>query len=161
MNDRPANNPSQLIMAGHGSPNSEAIHSSGPLGFLHPTARYHPLSATSKRPQEQPPPTSDLDQPPEPRLPNQSHTVTTPAQPTTTEDGSSGGQEQIYHLWRSRDNRKGRHRALVTGQGAKGQDGNKRKTQLVKKTGYGLTRLVTRFPVWDISYLVAVAFVLG
>ncbi|KAK4033636.1 hypothetical protein C8A01DRAFT_19446 [Parachaetomium inaequale] len=131
-------------MTGHDHPSSEAIHSSGPLAFLHPTARYHPLTATG---QDQPQP------------PNGSFTINTPAKPTATEDGSRENQ-QIYHVWRSRDNRKGRHRALVTGQGAKGRDEG-RKSRLVKKTGYGLTRLVTRFPVWDISYLVAVAFVLG
>ena len=31
----------------------------------------------------------------------------------------------------------------------------------VKSTALGLTRLVTRFPVWDVSYLVAVTFVIG
>jgi hypothetical protein len=116
------------------------------LDFFHPTARYHPLTATTQRPREQ-------------QLQTPDQAVNSPASPATTEDGSSKTQ-QVHHVWRSRDNRKGRHRALVTGRDAKADDEGG-ECRLVKKTGYGLTRLVTRFPVWDISYLVAVAFVFG
>jgi hypothetical protein len=67
--------------------------------------------------------------------------------------------DQIYHVWKSRDNRKGRHRHVITGPGAKEYDtGRKSK---VRKTAVGVSRMFTRFPVWDISYLVAVSFTIG
>ncbi len=73
---------------------------------------------------------------------------------------------RVYHLWRSRDNRKGRHRAVVTGR--RGLVGARERVGLVgegasrrREIVLGLRRLVTCFPVWDVSYLVAVSFVLG
>lgn len=121
-------------MTDHNHLHSEAIHSSGPLNFLHPTTRYHPATVTPREQQQQQH---------EPK--------------TFTEKKHTS---QVYHVWRSRDNRKGRHRAVITGQGPKPRDATDGKSRL-RKTALGLARLVTRFPVWDVSYLVAVAFVLG
>jgi hypothetical protein len=68
----------------------------------------------------------------------------------------------IDFLWRSRDNRKGRH-ALRIGK----QDEADAKynvpvhTATRRATGRGIMRMVTLYPVWDVSYLVAVVFTLG
>ncbi len=141
-------------MNGHTS--NHAPHSSGPLAFLHPTTRYHPVTLTREQQQQQfqQPESISHARP----LPTDSHPpeAPTPEKPKDT--------RKVYHVWRSRDNRKGRHRAVITGRrgpqsqrlGLVGEE----VTQL-KRTALGLTRLVTRFPVWDISYLVAVSFVLG
>ena len=124
------------------------MNSSGPLGFLHPTTRYHPVTVA----REQPEPISQA-------RPLETPTSEKPTSPEETKDS-----RKVYHVWRSRDNRKGRRRAVVTGHrgpqsqrlGLIGEEASR-----LKSTALGLTRLVTRFPVWDLSYLVAVAFVLG
>ena len=146
----------------NGHTRNHAPHSSRPLACLHPTTRYHHVTLTRQQQQQQfqqpesisharPLPTdSHLPEPPTPEEP------TSPKEPRDT--------RRVYHVWRSRDNRKGRHRAVITGRrgpqsrrlGLVGEE----VTQL-KSTALGLARLVTRFPVWDISYLVAVSFVLG
>ena len=92
---------------------------------------------------------------------------------------SEGG---IYHVWRSRDNRKGRHAAVVLcspGQPRQEQRGepdqqipetekastahwlSPRTTDTVVETCRGVAKMFTRFPFWDVSYDVAVVFTLG
>ena len=92
---------------------------------------------------------------------------------------SEGG---IYHVWRSRDNRKGRHAAVVArspGQPRQEQRGDQdqqipetekastarwlspRTTDTVVETCRGVAKMFTRFPFWDVSYDVAVVFTLG
>jgi hypothetical protein len=125
-------------MTGH--VNTDALPSFRPLAFLHPTTRYHPVTVI---PEQQHPPEA----PP-------SEQATAPKKDT----------RQVYHIWRSRDNRKGRHRAVITGHrdpesprlGLIGEEASR-----LRKTALGLSRLVTQFPVWDVSYLVAVSFVIG
>lgn len=65
-------------------------------------------------------------------------------------------------LWRSRDNRKGRH-ALRVGKGAEAAVKYHAPvhTATLRATGQGIIRMVTVYPVWDVSYLVAVVFTLG
>jgi hypothetical protein len=154
-------------MANLGRLNSDAIHSTGPFAFLHPTTRYHPLTVTRNRQHHHH------------GLLNHNRLSTSPiTRPITpdsianiTRDAQEKETPQIYHVWRSRDNRKGRHRAVVTkpaatsllrtGEGDDDDNNELLRRQRAKKRLIGLTRLVTRFPVWDVSYLVAVAFVLG
>ncbi|KAG7288574.1 hypothetical protein NEMBOFW57_004927 [Staphylotrichum longicolle] len=157
-------------MANHTHPMSDATHARGPLSFLHPTTRYHPVISPQKQQQHKhPEPTSQA--PSEPPLsregrresatPETTTPETTTPETTTPEDH---GARQVYHVWRSRDNRKGRRRAVITG--PKGPQSRRvglvdeEKTQL-KKTVRGVSRLFTRFPVWDVTYLVAVSFVLA
>lgn len=129
----------------HTSPDSDAIHTSGPLRFLHPTTRLHPVSINSEQQQQSQPTTGKPDD-------NENNNG------APTRQDQDGQQHQVFHVWRSRDNRKGRRRAVIVphpqsstaspvGQGS----------QQLRKT----IRLVTRFPVWDVNYLVAVAFVIG
>jgi hypothetical protein len=147
-------------MANHNYPISDAIHARGPLSFLHPTTRYHPVIGPGKQQEQQhAEPTSQA--PSKPPPPGEGRPESATPETSTPKDHDT---RQVYHVWRSRDNRKGRRRAVITGQ--KGPQARRlgligeEKTQL-KKTALGLTRLVTRFPVWDVSYLVAVSFVLG
>jgi len=125
----------------------DTLHPTGPIPFLHPTKRYHPVLDTLKQP----------------RLATRAHELPLPHPfiPTGHRPGvpTPPLHDQIYHVWKSRDNRKGRHRHVITGPGAKEYDtGRKSK---VRKTAVGVSRMFTRFPVWDISYLVAVSFTIG
>lgn len=152
-------------MANHTHPMSDATHARGPLSFLHPTTRYHPVIGPQKQQQHKHPEATSQasSEPPLSRegRPESATPETATPETTTPEDH---GARQVYHVWRSRDNRKGRRRAVITG--PKGPQSRRvglvdeEKTQL-KKTVRGVSRLFTRFPVWDVTYLVAVSFVLG
>ncbi|SPN97401.1 related to integral membrane protein [Cephalotrichum gorgonifer] len=68
----------------------------------------------------------------------------------------------IARLWRSRDNRKGRHAAVVTSEQIRdGRIELPAATNTLREIGKGLWRMVVRYPVWDISYDVAVFFTIG
>lgn len=70
--------------------------------------------------------------------------------------------EGVQREFRTRDNRKGRHALAVTPESA-----NNAKfltppaTNTAKETLKGIVRMFTTFPVWDVSYLVAVIFTIG
>ncbi|KAK0741267.1 hypothetical protein B0T18DRAFT_331073 [Schizothecium vesticola] len=117
---------------------SHPVHTFAPFSFLNPTTRYHPITPTPSLPKEEQEPS-----PPAPPL--QDH--------------------GIYHIWRSRDNRKGRHAALVPrptpGAEKMAAATVPRPTNSLAETLKGLAKMVTRFPVWDVSYDVAVVFTLG
>ncbi|KAK0638879.1 hypothetical protein B0T16DRAFT_422036 [Cercophora newfieldiana] len=109
---------------------------SGALTFLKldPTLRYHPI--TPKPPGGNPP------------------EEVSPYEP-------DGNAPQIYHVWRSRDNRKGRH-AILLPQDAKAAPGHyPPPTNTLASTVRGILKMFTRFPIWDISYDVAVVFTFG
>ncbi|KAK4121104.1 hypothetical protein N657DRAFT_665806 [Parathielavia appendiculata] len=134
-------------------------HSTGPFTFLHPTTRYLRPVTLSRAQQHH-----------DPGSPS-------PAAAGWTTGASAKDTRQVYHVWRSRDNRKGRQRAVIImtqpkissqgkiGKGGGGGDDDAGedilRPQRVRSTLLGLTRLATRFPVWDVSCLVAVAFLLG
>ncbi|KAF7122216.1 hypothetical protein CNMCM5793_000173 [Aspergillus hiratsukae] len=69
---------------------------------------------------------------------------------------------RIERLWRSRDNRKGRH-ALTIHQRPPGVEGKKypRKTVHPIAIGKGILLMFTTFPYWDISFWVAYVFTIG
>ena len=68
----------------------------------------------------------------------------------------------IYHVWRSRDNRKGRHAAVIGKEHVEDERIHvPRATNTWRETARGLQRMVVRYPVWDISYDVAISFTLG
>lgn len=68
----------------------------------------------------------------------------------------------IYHAWRSRDNRKGRHAAVLGAEHlADERVGLPARTDTWRETARGLWKMVVRYPVWDISYDVAVSFTIG
>ncbi|KAJ6094114.1 hypothetical protein N7467_002959 [Penicillium canescens] len=69
----------------------------------------------------------------------------------------------IEHLWRSRDNRKGRHALRVDTKATPQETGYTvppltRSTHAIAK---GILRMLTCVPYWDVSYLVAIAFTIG
>lgn len=145
----------------------DADHIAGPIHFLNPTTRLLPIhkpkpsaaaaanNNTTTVPNGQDNNGHEKGQPPD----------------TTTTSSSSAEQLQktrshtgIYTVWRSRDNRKGRH-ALALTTSAAAED--TLKTDGVVPTNTwpaalaGIKRMVTRYPVWDVSYDVAVIFTLG
>lgn len=69
----------------------------------------------------------------------------------------------IYHVWRSRDNRKGRHAVTVTPGHAEASEGQPalRDTETLSQSWRGIWNMFVRYPVWDVSYDVAVVFTLG
>ncbi|KAF2661160.1 integral membrane protein [Lophiostoma macrostomum CBS 122681] len=114
-------------------------HTTGPLSFLNPTsARFDT--------------TSNLTKPQSPSSPRQ--------HATTEADGSTSA---VAFKWTSRNNRKGRH-ALAINPAApttKAPYETPRATNSLKEIGRGIIRMITVYPVWDISYDVAVIFTLG
>lgn len=133
---------------------------SGPVSFLHPTrAQFHHTGLSDKKT------TDSLD------------STSTPAASDEEKAYPSNGtdEEQAYpsddkatanhvsFLWRSRDNRKGRH-TLAVRTPPPGQEGNyivPRHTTETRQIAKGIIRMFTVFPYWDISWWVAVIFTLG
>ena len=69
----------------------------------------------------------------------------------------------ISFVWRSRDNRKGRH-ALVLRRGEDGEEqphGTLEPTNSLRATLRGSFALFTKFPYWDISWCVAIVYTVG
>ena len=107
----------------------------GPLSFLNPTrARFRPQFSPKVEPKTDE--STDKDEQP---------------------------ASELSFIWRSRDNRKGRHAILVQPAAdpsiAKYQA--PKRTSALKAVARGILRMFTYFPYWDISYLVAVIFTLG
>lgn len=106
--------------------------------------------------------------------PTRAHfTVSTPASSTAEETDETPKDEistdkkkqtsphpGIQFLWRSRDNRKGRHRLLIDL--SKHHDTKPPRASKHPKSVFQTTlRTFTYFPVWDISWLVAFIFTMG
>ena len=86
---------------------------------------------------------------------------------TSTEEDKPGKDEQpasdVRFLWRSRDNRKGRHALLIQDPVA-GKDAQyivPLRTSKPKEVMRNIVRMFTYFPYWDISWLVAIFFTIG
>ena len=141
----PHSQPHKQINSHFKGSHPNAVHSSSPFPFLNPTTRYHPIALKSA-PQKQNDPT----------------TTTTPT--------------KTYHIWRSRDNRKGRHAVIVVRErerdDAKGARARVREgeggdiltpnaTNTLTETFKGLVKMLVRWPVWDVSFDVAVVFTFG
>ncbi|KAG8158477.1 hypothetical protein KVR01_011599 [Diaporthe batatas] len=117
-----------------------AEHITGPLPFLNPTTRVFPLH----KPQ---PPSADGG-----GGGNGDEEEAKPKELPST-FGSSSSSSSMYHVWRSRDNRKGRHRLILSP-----QEPTKEPPPTLRG---GIARMLLRFPIWDISYDVAALFTLG
>ncbi|KAG6358731.1 hypothetical protein INS49_012250 [Diaporthe citri] len=144
-----------------------ADHVTGPVPFLNPTKRLLPLQKTQHPggdEQVAPQPfTAGGDEDGEAAEPQKQPSSTrVPARATTATPGG------IYHIWRSRDNRKGRHTLALT-PSAKASAGFSgvhqprplRTTTTIGATLRGISRMFLRYPVWDVSYDVATIFTLG
>jgi hypothetical protein len=147
-----------------------ARHATGPVAFMNPTKRYLPVhqhrsegsgeaggssgdARTGSSPSQES--GADTDGPAKPAQPGSSGG----AKPARDEDTG------VYHVWRSRDNRKGRHSAVVSPAAAEkakaaGSDAPLR-TNSWGETWKGIGRMFVRYPVWDVSYDVATVFTLG
>lgn len=139
-----------------------AEHITGPVPFLNPTTRLFPLhkpQSSSSRDKQ-----AAASQPPEAGDHEDEEKAKPQEQPSPFPSPGSG----IYHVWRSRDNRKGRH-ALALSPSKKpttalsGPDHpiTITTTNTIKATLGGISRMFLRYPVWDVSYDVAAIFTLG
>ena len=71
-------------------------------------------------------------------------------------------QLAAWYVWRSRDNRKGRHAAIVEKQKLEsGKIEAVRPTNTWQGVLRGLWKMLVRYPVWDVSYDVAIVFTIG
>ncbi|ROV96767.1 hypothetical protein VMCG_07932 [Cytospora schulzeri] len=151
-----------------------ADHISGPIAFLNPTTRLLPIQKAKSQPARGPVPAGPHDEG------ATSASASNETAPATPEGGSSSPrlaekqqqQQQhhpgIYHIWRSRDNRKGRHAlALTPSTAADTADATNvstaghQPTNTLKATLAGVARMFLRYPVWDVSYDVAAIFTIG
>ncbi|KAH7148628.1 hypothetical protein EDB81DRAFT_469284 [Dactylonectria macrodidyma] len=73
----------------------------------------------------------------------------------------SNSSPNVAYVWRSRDNRKGRH-ALVVDRDPRMHDAKGPKpSNTWESTLQGILKMFVRFPIWDISYDVAFVFTIG
>ncbi|KAG9245063.1 hypothetical protein BJ878DRAFT_37983 [Calycina marina] len=119
----------------------------GPFKFLNPTAKHYPV-ATRKQPQTQ---NHGL----------QRDDIEEDSTEQTCSKHKTKG-EDVQGKWRSRDNRKGRHTLAVTPyQNAIHTYVAPPKTNSFREIAKGMGRMFTQYPVWDVSYLVAVIYTIG
>ncbi|KAI5462363.1 hypothetical protein BGZ63DRAFT_211703 [Mariannaea sp. PMI_226] len=115
----------------------DAVHSKGPFKSLNPTKRY---LVTEKE---------------------------FTGSPEGNKDGSPQEQQReplfkAAYVWRSRDNRKGRHAVVVTHDPRKhGSAKGPKPSNTWEQTFRGIAKMFLRYPVWDVSYDVAVVFTIG
>lgn len=144
-----------------------ADHISGPIAFLNPTTRLLPLQEARAK--------AKYD---DKTKPARQGTQAGPQVSASPEGGPSPpgpAEEQqqqkhhpgIYHVWRSRDNRKGRHALALTPSTAVAttttstSSSHQQPTNTLRATLAGVARMALRYPVWDVSYDVAAVFTLG
>ncbi|KUI63213.1 hypothetical protein VP1G_10348 [Cytospora mali] len=140
-----------------------ADHISGPIAFLNPTTRLLPIQKAK------PKPTRGDSTGPQPddnaKLPTSEGPAagTDQQKPSHSPSPSSPHHPAIYHIWRSRDNRKGRHALALTPSTVADPtvSTTHQPTNTLKATLAGLTRMALRYPIWDVSYDVAAIFTLG
>jgi hypothetical protein len=97
---------------------------------------------------------------------NPTHARFTPASlDSVLEDARRPGDtptSNVEFKWTSRNNRKGRHALLVhQSEGDQGKYASPPPTSGMKELFKGIRRMLTYFPIWDVSYLVATTFTLG
>ena len=129
---------------------------SGPLSFLNPTRAqfYHPTPESLN-------PRASLSQSSAPTSisssPEKPSTQCQRPKPPTAQNASN-----VQFRWRSRDNRKGRHALLVDASPSSTTlHTTPAPTSTLTATARGIARMTTYYPIWDISYLVAIIFTLG
>ncbi|KAH7149381.1 hypothetical protein B0J13DRAFT_584004 [Dactylonectria estremocensis] len=114
----------------------DAEHTSGVFRSLNPTKRVFVAQKACARPSDE-----DRDG----------------KSPATPSDSSPN----VAYIWRSRDNRKGRH-ALVVDRDLRKHDAKGPKpSNTWESTFQGILKMFVRYPVWDISYDVAFVFTIG
>lgn len=76
----------------------------------------------------------------------------------SSDEGAAKDASKIEYKWTSRNNRKGRHALVVPPTAPVMVQG---RSSSEKAVLHGIMRMLTQYPVWDISWLVAVIFTLG
>ncbi|CAN8106486.1 unnamed protein product [Discula destructiva] len=129
----------------------DADHIKGPVSFLNPTTRVLPVLHQAKHPGG----TGETQQQ---TLPGNS-----PDPRTTGREGDTqahtNNATSAYTVWRSRDNRKGRHALHLTPSSAPAAA--VKPTTTASALWSGIARMLLRYPIYDISYDVATIFTLG
>ncbi|KAH6674385.1 hypothetical protein B0J14DRAFT_38078 [Halenospora varia] len=140
-------------MAQHHPQKKEAALAYGPFGFLNPTVRRYPISwvRPSHKKNESEEGLKDEE---------------TEEERRKKQKGASHGDEihaeDVQREYRTRDNRKGRHALLISPSLAESAKYlTPPPTSSFAQTFYGILRMFTWFPVWDVSYLVAIVFTIG
>ncbi|KAK4168935.1 hypothetical protein QBC43DRAFT_83080 [Cladorrhinum sp. PSN259] len=133
----------------------KAARSSGPVSWFNTTTHYHPLSKS---------PTAS-------KSSSQSTAITAAAEEEEEskrkDDSDDGGGQgrRIYHVWRSRDNRKGRHAVVLVDQNKQTANtknyGRPTNTSSAKAVLKGIGKMFVRWPFWDVSWEVALVFTVG
>ena len=136
----------------------------GPFSFLNPTRAHYTHSSLSRRSTDS---ALDPDSATKTSSPNNPNATTNSAHPDVEKSNTPTGDEQlasdVEFKWRSRDNRKGRHALIVT---PAPDDSSARyitpkSTHTLRAAAHGIWKMFTRFPYWDVSWLVATVFTLG
>ena len=78
--------------------------------------------------------------------------------PSSDESTARNDEPKIEYKWTSRNNRKGRHALVVPSPAPVAVQGQ---STAGKTVFNGILRMLTWYPVWDVSWLVAVIFTLG
>ena len=120
----------------------------GPVPFLNPTkAQFHHTNLSEKL--------HDLEDEVTPSTSPSDEEKVNGQQSTTGQRAS-----EVSFLWRSRDNRKGRHTISVKSDSS-GRYVVPPKTTEFRQIARGILRMFTFFPYWDISWWVAFVFTMG
>jgi hypothetical protein len=125
-----------------------AAHESKPLTLLNPTTRYFPVEKADRQPS------------------SSSRTDRAQSEGPDAKPGAGAGERddtgQVYTVWRSRDNRKGRHAVAVSPEYLAGENCSAPvATNTFWETVKVIREMFVSYPVWDVSYDVAIIFTLG
>lgn len=94
--------------------------------------------------------------------PTKRYTVAGKRQAERDQAPPSGRVPRVAYVWRSRDNRKGRHALAVDVDPHRHEKTESpRPTNTLDRTVKGIAKMFLRYPVWDVSYDVAVVFTIG
>lgn len=128
-------------------------HAEGPFGFLNPTRAHFDHSALAPKPAH-----DEIAEPHE-----SGDDAETRHEQTKQAADSNVPAKNVRFLWRSRDNRKGRH-ALLVQKPLPGEEApfmTPRRTSHPREILKTVIRTFTHYPIWDISWLVAFIFTWG
>ncbi|KAF7543953.1 hypothetical protein G7Z17_g10329 [Cylindrodendrum hubeiense] len=114
----------------------DAEHSTGPFQSLNPTERCFVANKAPARPSDE------------------ERDGNIPVRP-------SDSSPTVAYVWRSRDNRKGRHALVVDRDPRKHNAKAPKPSNTWERTFRGILKMFVRYPIWDISYDVAFVFTIG